>query len=171
MDTHKCSLFPVSFLAWLVVLTLVSTGCSSKTIQYPEEHDRLLRLDQALESLRSAYQRQDRSAFRSLLLPLDQMEELQRQAEMDFETFHAITLEFKIERVMLEKEDIDVFVNWQGTWKKDADDAGMRQRGHARLQWAGTPSILLRAVEGDLPFGMKTKQQLSEPLSPQASPQ
>lgn len=170
MDTHKCSLFPISFLAWLVLLTLVSAGCPSKTIQYPEEHDRLLRLDQALGSLRSAYQRQDRSAFHSLLLPMDQMEELQRQAEMDFETFHAITLDFKIERVMIEKDDIDVFVNWQGTWKKDADDPGMRHRGHARLQWVGTPSILLRAVEGDLPFGMKTKQLLSEPLSPQASP-
>lgn len=170
MDADQCSRFPVSFLAWLVVLTLVTAGCPSKTIQYPEEHDRLLRLDQALESLRSAYQGKDRSAFHSLLLPSDQMEELQRQAEMDFETFHAITLEFKIERVMLEKDDIDVFINWQGTWKNDADDAGMRQRGHARLRWAGTPSILLRAVEGDLPFGMKTKQLLSEPLSPPAAP-
>lgn len=169
MNAHKYSLFPVSFLAWLALLTLMSAGCPSKTIQYPEEHDRLLRLDQALESLRSAYQRQDRSAFRSLLLPMDQMEELQRQTEMDFETFHTITLEFKIERVMIEKDDIEVFVNWQGTWKKDADDTGMRQRGHARLQWAGAPSILLRAVEGDLPFGMKTKQQLTEPLSPQGS--
>ncbi len=170
MAAHTCRIFPVSFLACLAFLTLLSAGCPSKTIQYPEEHERLLRLDQALESLRSAYQRQDRSAFRSLLLPLEQMEELQRQVEMDFASFHAITLEFKIERVMLEKDDIDVFVNWQGTWKKDVDDAGMRERGHARLQWAGTPSILLRAVEGDLPFGMKTKQQLSEPLSPQAPP-
>lgn len=170
MDAHKCSRFRVSFLTWLVVLTLVTAGCPSKTIQYPEEHARLLNLDQALESLRSAYQGKDRSAFHSLLLQSEQMEELQRQVEMDFEAFHAITLEFKIERVMLEKDDIDVFVNWQGTWRNDADDTGMRQRGHARLQWAGTPSILLRAVEGDLPFGMKTKQLLSEPLSPQAAP-
>ncbi len=171
MDVYKCSRVPVSFLAWLVVLTLVTVGCPSKTIQYPEEHARLLNLDQALESLRRAYEGKDRSGFHSQLVSSDHMEELQRQVEMDFETFHAISLEFKIERVMLEKDDIDVFVNWQGTWKNDADDAGMRERGHARLQWAGTPSILLRAVEGDLPFGMKTKQQLSEPLSPQASPQ
>lgn len=170
MDAHKCRLFPVSFLTGILLLTLVSAGCPSKKIQYPEEHERLLRLDQALESLRSAYQREDRSGFHSLLLSTNQMEELQRQAEMDFDTFHAITLEFKIERVMIEKDDIDVFVNWQGTWKKDADDPGMRHRGHARLQWVGTPSMLLRAVEGDLPFGMKTKQLLSEPLSPHTSP-
>ena len=170
MDVHKCSRVPISFLAWLTLLILVSAGCPSKTIQYPEEHARLLNLDQALESLRRAYEGKDRSGFHSQLVSSDQTEELKRQVEMDFETFHAITLEFKIERVMLEKDDIDVFVNWQGTWKKDADDAAMRQRGHARLHWAVTPSILLRAVEGDLPFGMKTKQLLSEPLSPQASP-
>ncbi|QPD02664.1 MAG: hypothetical protein Nkreftii_000438 [Candidatus Nitrospira kreftii] len=167
MDIHKYCLSPASCIGWLLLCTLVMAGCPSKTIQYPEEHDRLLRLDQALESLRSAYQRKDRSAFHSLLLPQDQMEELQRQAEMDFETFHAITLEFKIERVVIEKDDIDVFVNWQGNWKKDANDAGMRQRGHARLQWAGAASILLRGVEGDLPFGMKTKQLLSETPPPQ----
>lgn len=101
-----------------------------------------------------------------MLSPLDQTDELQRQAEMDFDVFHAITLEFKIERVMLAKDDVDVLVNWQGMWKKDANDAGTRQRGHARLQWAGTHPILLRGAQGDLPFGMKTKQMLSDPSSP-----
>lgn len=171
MDVHTYRFLPVSFIGWLLVLTLMMAGCPSKTIQYPEEHERLLRLDQAVDSLRSAYERKDRSVFHSLLVPQAQMEELQRQAEMDFETFHAITLEFKIERVMLNKDDIDVLVNWQGNWKKDANDAGMRQRGHARLQWTGTPSILLRGVEGDLPFGMKTKQLLSETPAPQPPPQ
>lgn len=171
MDTHRYSLSRVSLFAWLLLCAFVSAGCPSKKIQYPEEHARLLHLDQALDSLQNVYQGKDRSGFHSLLLPSEQMEELQRQAEMDFDGFHAIALEFKIERVMLEKENMDVFVNWQGTWKKDANDMGMRQRGHARLQWAGTPSLLLRAVQGDLPFGMKTKQQLSESSSPPIPPQ
>jgi hypothetical protein len=47
---------------------------------------------------------------------------------------------------------------------------GVRQRGHARLQWVGTHSILLRSAQGDLPFGMKTKQTLSEPPSPSTQP-
>lgn len=153
-------------MGWLLLLTFLVVGCPSKTIQYPAEHERLLRLDQALESLRSAYERKDRAGFRSMLSPLDQTDELQRQAEMDFDVFHAITLEFKIERVMLAKDDVDVLVNWQGMWKKDANDAGTRQRGHARLQWAGTHPILLRGAQGDLPFGMKTKQMLSDPSSP-----
>ncbi len=59
---------------------------------------------------------------------------------------------------MIEGDVIDVFVHWQGLWKKDADDPGLRQRGHTRLQWVGTQSILLREVQGDSPFGMKARQ-------------
>lgn len=54
----------------------------------------------------------------------------------------------------------------RGFGKKDANDTGTRQRGHARLQWVGTQSILLRSAQGDLPFGMKTKLMLAEPSSP-----
>src|SRR5512139_500855 len=150
-------------IAWLIVLAAMVVGCPSKTIRYPAEHERLLRIDQAVESLRNAYQQKDRSGFHAMLLPLDQLDDLKRQVEMDFEAFSTITLEFKIERVIIEKEDIDVLIHWQGTWKKDANDMGFRQRGHARLQWVGTQSILLRSAQGDLPFGMKTKQMLSEP--------
>lgn len=153
-------------MGWILLLTFLVAGCPSKAIQYPAEHERLLRLDQALESLRSAYERKDRAGFRSMLSPIGQTEELQRQAETDFEAFHTIVLEFKIERVMLAKDDLDVLVNWQGTWKRDANDTGTRQRGHARLQWVGTSSILLRGAQGDLPFGMQTRQMLAEPSSP-----
>ena len=170
MDLRRigCSRFPA--VVGLIVLTVVVVGCPSKTIRYPAEHERLLRIDQAVESLRSAYQRKDRSEFQALLLPLAQLDELRQQADMDFATFSAISLEFKIERVMIEKDDIDVLIHWQGTWKKDVTDAGIRQRGLARLQWVGTHSILLRGAQGDLPFGMKTKQLLSEPPSPQIQP-
>jgi hypothetical protein len=106
-----------------------------------------------------------------MLLPQDRLDELQRQVDLDFETFSAISLEFKTERVVIEKDDIDVFLHWQGTWKRDANDMGIRQRGHAQLQWVGTSSILLRSAQGDLPFGMKTKQMLSESPSPATRPQ
>jgi hypothetical protein len=166
MDLRKSDWPRVASFVWLVVLAVVIVGCSSKTIRYPAEHERLLRIDQALESLRNAYERKDRSAFHAMLLPVEQLDELRRQVDMDFEAFSAISLEFKIERVVIEKDDIDVFIHWQGTWKRDADDMGVRQRGHARLQWVGTHSILLRNAEGDLPFGMKTKQMMwSEPPS------
>lgn len=170
MNLRRIGFSRPSSIVWLIVLAVMILGCPSKTIRYPAEHERLLRIDQAVESLRSAYERKDRTGFHSMLLPLEQLDELQRQADMDFEAFSAISLEFKSERVVIEKDDIAVFIHWQGTWKKDANDRGIRQRGHARLQWVGTNSILLRSAQGDLPFGMKTKQMLSEPPSTTTQP-
>jgi hypothetical protein len=166
---HSASLSSL-FAGWLVLLAIALGACSSKEIQYPEDHERIRRIDQAVESLRDAYQQKNREAFRSMMLQLDQLEQLQRQAQDDFDTFHSISLEFQMERIMIEGDDIDVYVHWQGVWKKVADDEGMRQRGHARLQWAGTQSILLRGVQGDLPFGMRAKQTLSEVSPPQTTP-
>jgi hypothetical protein len=165
------SCFAGNRLFWCaVVLALGLAACSAKTIQYPEDHERFRRIDQAVESLRESYQKKDRSGFQAVMLPLDHLERLQREADADFDAFQTISLEFKIERIMIDGDDIDVYVHWQGVWKKDADDTGVRQRGHARLQWVGTHSVLLRGVQGDLPFGMKTRQALSElPLSPTTS--
>jgi len=157
-----------SFPWWLALLLVAMSACSSKEVRYPADHERIRRIDHAVESLRDAYQQKNRSAFRSAMLPLDQLEELQRQADADFDAFHTIALEFNIERIMIDGEDIDTYVHWQGVWKKDAQETGLRQRGHARLQWVGEQSILLRGVQGDLPFGMRAKQALSEapPLIP-----
>jgi hypothetical protein len=142
----------------LAFVPFASVGCSSKVIQYPEDHERYLRIDKAVESLRQAYVKRDSSAMAALMVPIEQLERLQREAESDFEIFQSIALEFRVERIMIEGEDIDVYVHWQGVWKKDPDDPGLRQRGHSRLQWVGTKAILLRGVQGDAPFGMKGRQ-------------
>lgn len=155
---------------WIMLLVLAVGACSSKTPQYPADHERIRSIDRAVDALRDAYQEKNRAGFHSLMQSSDQLDSLQRQVDDDFEAYHAISLEFKIERVMIDGDDIDVYVHWQGVWKTQADDAGMRQRGHARLQWVGTNGVLLRGVQGDLPFGMKAKQALSEaPLSQPAS--
>jgi|GEM_PF-295659 len=151
-----------SLLALLGSIALISVGCGGKTIQYPEDHERYLRIDRAVESLRQAYVKKDSSDLASLMIPIDQLERLREEAQGDFETFSAITLDFAVERIMIEGDDIDVFVHWQGLWKKDADDPGLRQRGHTRLQWVGTQSILLRGVQGDAPFGMKARQATTD---------
>ena len=132
-------------------------GCSTKNIQYKEDHDRIVRIDAAVESLRQAYVERDKSAFEAFLLPNGNLDVLQRDVQIDFDTFRDIVLEFSIERILIEGEVIDVFIHWQGQWKRDLSELGTRQRGHARLQWVGTQSILLRDVEGDLPFGMNNR--------------
>lgn len=161
MRQFKSRLFAVLLL--LGSISVISVGCGGKTIPYPQDHERYLRIDQAVESLRSAYVKKDVSGLASLMMPLDQFERLREEAQGDFETYRAITLEFVIERMMIEGDNIDVFVHWQGLWKKDADDPGLRQRGHTKLQWVGTQAILLRGIQGDAPFGMKARQAAIDP--------
>ena len=156
-----------SFAGCVLLLVVAVGACSSKAPPYPEDHARIQRIDRAVEALRHAYQTKDQSSFKSLMLQGEPLNVLQQNAEADFDAFHSISLEFKIERIMIEGENVDVYVRWQGLWKKTAEEPGTRQRGHARFQWSGTGTVLLRAAQGDLPFGMKTKQALSEPLPSQ----
>ena len=153
----------VSVLFLLGAMLLIGVGCGGKTIQHPEDHERYLRIDQAVESLRQAYVKKDSSDLASLMMSIDQLDRLREEAQVDFETFSAIVLDFAIERIMIEGDNVDVFVHWQGLWKKDQDDPGLRQRGHAKLQWVGTQSILLRGVQGDAPFGIKARQVTIDP--------
>jgi hypothetical protein len=46
-------------------------------------------------------------------------------------------------------------------WKKDPEDPGIRHRGHSRLQWVGTKSVLLSGIQGDIPFGVNRRQALT----------
>lgn len=150
---------------------ILSLGCSGKTIQYKDDHDRILRIDQAVESLRKSYVERDRSALEALLLPSGGLDQVQRDIHSDFDTFRDIQLEFSIERILIEGDNIDVFVHWQGQWKRNPGEVGTRQRGHGRLAWVGTQSILLREAQGDLPFGMGARASLGEdPARGQAKP-
>lgn len=161
MFPHKFRLIPVLLLVGAI--SLVGVGCGSKKVSYPEDHERYVRIDRAVESLRQAYVKKDSSDLASLMMPNDQLDRLKGEAQGDFETFSAITLDFAVERIMIEGDNINVFVHWQGLWKKDADDPGLRQRGHTRLQWVGTQAILLRGIQGDAPFGMKARQATIDP--------
>lgn len=146
---------------WILSVALM-VGCAGKTLQYKEDHDRIVRIDQAVEALRKAYVERDRSEVEALLLPSGNLDQLQREMYSDFDTFRDIQLEFAIERILIEGDNIDVFVHWQGQWKRTPEDAGTRQRGHGRLAWVGTQSILLQEAQGDLPFGMGTRASQSD---------
>ena len=77
-------------------------------------------------------------------------------------------MDFHVERIMIDNDDIDVYVHWQGLWKKDPEDPGIRHRGHSRLQWVGTKSVLLSGIQGDIPFGVNRRQALTS-QSPRAT--
>ena len=161
MFPHKFRLIPVLLLVGAI--SLVGVGCGGKKVSYPEDHERYVRIDRAVESLCQAYVKKDVSDLASLMMPSDQLDRLKEEVQGDFDTYSAITLDFAVERIMIEGDNIDVFVHWQGLWKKDADDPGVRQRGHTRLQWVETQAILLRGIQGDAPFGMKARQATIDP--------
>jgi hypothetical protein len=148
----------------LLLTAIIGFGCSTKTIQYKEDHDRIIRIDAAVEALRRAYSERDRTGFEGLLLPSGHLDPLLRDVQSDWDQFRDIALEFAIERMLIDGDKIDVFVHWQGQWRHDTADLGVRQRGHARLEWTGVQSILLRDVEGDLPFGMHSRAAGMEPV-------
>ncbi len=133
-------------------------GCSSKEPQYPEDHARFQRIDVAIESLRKAYVQKDSATIEDLSISLERIEELKKDVRQDFEAFRAIDLDFSIDRIIIDGDQIDVFLHWQGTWIADPTDPGIRERGHGMLRWVGRQSILLQHVEGDLPFGMASRQ-------------
>ena len=141
-------------LAWMTDLIL---GCSSKDPRYPLDHARYERIDKAVESLRKAYAGKDLSSIQALMLPMDSLDRVEQEVQNDFQTFQDISLEFSIERIMIEGETIDVYVHWQGQWTRTPAEAGVRERGHGMLRWEGVQSILLKGVDGDLPFGMATR--------------
>ena len=152
----------------IVLLSLLAlagglAGCSSKGPQYPEDHARYRRIDEAVEALRKAYTRKDLSGIDTLMLPVDALERMQADIKRDFEEFKEISLDFSIDRIIIEGEMIDVFVHWQGQWKRAPNETGVRDRGHGMLRWVGMQSILLSGIDGDLPFGMAMRHTVPPP--------
>ncbi|MEX5213304.1 MAG: hypothetical protein NW703_03975 [Nitrospiraceae bacterium] len=151
-----------------ILISVLVAGCGSKGPVYQEDHLRFARIYDAVESLRKDYVEKDLPGIRDLLLSSDQLDQLLTDVEADFRAYDAIVLDLAIERILIDGDHIDMYVHWQGQWKPHGTDVPIRERGHGRLQWVGNQSILLRAVDGDLPFGMGTRQMRLNRPAPSA---
>lgn len=145
------------------VLWPAASGCSGKEVRYPEDHARFTRIDKAVEALRDAYARRDLSDIQGLMLPREALEKATNDIQKDFETFQEISLEWTIDRIVIEGETIEVIVSWAGQWQRTPADTGFRERGQGVLRWTGEKSILLNGLSGDLPFGMALRHSATEP--------
>jgi hypothetical protein len=139
------------------IVCLSETGCSTKTPKYPEDHARFQRVVQAIKTLETAYVNKDTPAFHELLLPLEQLETLEAEARQDFAQFSTIQLDFTIDRIIVDGNRISAFISWQGKWQRSTQELSDQARGQGVLLWSGNQVILLRGVEGDLPFGMASR--------------
>lgn len=154
--------FP-ALMVWGLLLSslLFVSGCNSKLPQYPEDHARFERIVAAIEALQDSYAEKDPEALRELMLPLDGLERLQSKMQNDFSTYEKIELNFTIERMAIKGGRATVNVRWEGQWKLQPQDTGITGQGHGVLIWSGRQVILLADIDGDLPFGMATRQSLS----------
>ena len=148
-------------LAFLGIVCLTGTGCSTKTPKYPEDHARFQRVVQAINTLESAYVNQDAQAFHELLLPLEQLEILESETQQDFATFSNIHLDLTLDRILIDGNRISAFISWQGTWNRSSQDSNESASGHGVLLWSGNQVILLRGIQGDIPFGINSRLQRS----------
>jgi hypothetical protein len=156
----------------LAVLALITgaMSCSKKEARYPADAARYKRIDKAVEALRKAYVQKDASAFHAWLLPTDQVDRMESHVLKDFQQYQDIAVELSIERIVIDGEQIDVFVHWQGIWKKDEGATERRERGHGMLRWKGMNSILLTGYEGDIPFGLAARPADAPPTPPPGTP-
>jgi hypothetical protein len=159
---------PVRFSAFAVVLFACVTlaACARKDVQYPEDHQRYERIDRAVEELRTAYVSKSLGKLESLFLPMDTLDRLTVDIKRDFQSYEEIALEWGVDRIMIQGDSIEVYLHWQGHWKKTSADTGFRERGHGMLRWVGVHSILLSSIEGDLPFGISSRHGGAEPRRP-----
>lgn len=140
----------------ILLMLILNTGCGKKAPKYPEDHARFTRIVSAIETLKTAYVKQDADTIHGLLLPLDTLAKWEATVREDFATFSEIELDMTIERVIIQEGSISSFVTWHGKWKRTPDSPPFIARGQGTLLWSGTQVILLRRVEGDLPFGITT---------------
>lgn len=157
--------FWIVVAAWPLVI-----GCSAKEARYPADFARYQRIDAAVETLRASYAKKDPKAFAGLMLPLEPLELMQAEVGKDFDTYQDISLDISIERIVIDGNTIEVYVHWSGQWKKSPAEDGVRERGHGMLRWVGVQSILLSSVEGDLPFGMASRQAGTASPEPPKAP-
>ena len=150
-------------MVWGVLLSILLflPGCKSKLPRYPEDHARFERIVEAIERLREAYEEKDFEALRELMLPLEVLERVQLEIQKDFSAYAEIDLDFSIERMAIKGGRATVNFRWEGKWNRQAGDTGISGEGHGVLIWSGKQVILLADVDGDLPFGMATRESLS----------
>ncbi|MEE8124691.1 MAG: hypothetical protein V3T42_02635 [Nitrospirales bacterium] len=153
--------FFVVMIAVFGIVSVIGAGCSKKLPKYPEDHARFQRVLQAIKTLETAYVKKDASTFHELLLPLEDLKILEAEVRQDFATFHTFSLDFIIDRIVIDGDRISVFVSWHGDWQRTPQGSPAQARGQGVLLWSGNQVILLRGVEGDLPFGMTHRLNVS----------
>jgi hypothetical protein len=133
---------------------LGAVACSKPSTINPVDAERVRKIDATVEQMRKAYADKDPRVFQSLFMPIESLRKLEADIQRDFAVYERISLDFTIDRVMVEGADVAVYFHWQGQWEAGGEDQPLRERGHAVFRLVGHQNLTLSAVDGDAPFGM-----------------
>jgi hypothetical protein len=150
---------------WLVGLVgLGAVACSKPNTINPDDAARVRKIDSTVEQIRKAYTSKDPSVFQGLFMPSESLRKMEADIQRDFVAYEQISLDFTIDRVMVEGPDVAVYFHWQGQWQVRDEDQPLRERGHAVFRMVGNQNLTLSAVDGDAPFGMSARRiQIERP--------
>ncbi|MEK9172574.1 MAG: hypothetical protein AAB282_02840 [Nitrospirota bacterium] len=143
-------------LAGLVGLGAVA--CSKPSAINPVDAERVRKIDATVEQIRKAYTGKDPGVFQGLFMPLESLRKMEADIRRDFAVYDQISLDFTIDRVMVEGPDVAVHFHWQGQWQARGEEQPLRERGHAVFRMVGHQNLTLSAVDGDAPFGMSARR-------------
>lgn len=129
-------------------------ACSKPSNVKPEDAALVRNIDTTVELMRKSYTEKRIGPFQSLFMPIESLRKLEAEIQRDFTVYERITLDFTIDRVMVEGADAAVYFHWQGLWQRPNDEQPLRERGHAIFRLVGRQTLSLSAVDGDAPFGM-----------------
>ena len=135
-----------------------AVACSKPNAINPADAERVRKIDATVEQVRKAYAAKDSSVFQSLFMPLESLRKVEADIQRDFAVYDRISLDFTIDRVMVEGPDVAVYFHWQGQWQVRGEDQPLRERGHAVFRMVGYQTLTLSAVDGDAPFGMSARR-------------
>ena len=159
MSTRDCKLVrSVVTVGLLGFVWLGAVACSKPSAINPVDAERVRKIDNTVEQIRKAYTGKDPGVFQSLFMPLESLRKMEADIRRDFALYDQISLDFTIDRVMVEGPDVAVHFHWQGQWKSRDDDQPLRERGHAVFRMVGHQTLTLSAVDGDAPFGMSARR-------------
>ena len=137
---------------------LGAVACSKPSAINPVDAERVRKIDATVEQIRKAYTGKDAGVFQSLFMPLESLRKMEADIQRDFVLYDQISLDFTIDRVMVEGPDVAVYFHWQGQWQARNEDQPLRERGHAVFRMVGHQNLTLSAVDGDAPFGMAARR-------------
>ena len=153
-----------SWIRSIVTLGLVglagfgAAACSKPNAINPVDAERVRKIDSTVEQIRKAYTGKDPGVFQGLFMPLESLRKMEADIRRDFAVYDQISLDFTIDRVMVEGPDVAVYFHWQGQWQARDEDQPLRERGHAVFRMVGHQNLTLSAVDGDAPFGMSARR-------------